>query len=107
MPRRVWAVMAIIGFLVPVALSIVFWSVLGVRADLLFTQAVGSPGALFFTADLLLAATCFGAYIVTEQRVRPVRGFWFVMTGLVLVGFSFALPLWLWLRADPRRGPAA
>jgi len=99
MPRIVWALLAAVGAAVPLVLSFLFWLQYGGRFDLLFVQAFGSPGAVFFACDLLLSATAFAAYMITQQKVRPVPHFWAPLAGLFALGFCFALPCWLWLRA--------
>lgn len=57
-----------------------------------------NPAASGLAADLLLSAT-FGLIVFGMEAKRlGVRGFWLVVLGTLLIGFSFGLPLYLYLR---------
>ncbi|HEU0179981.1 MAG TPA: DUF2834 domain-containing protein [Blastocatellia bacterium] len=57
-----------------------------------------NPAASGLGADLILSATLGLIAFGREARALGVRGFWAVMLGTLLIGFSFGLPLYLYLR---------
>lgn len=70
----------------------------GFALHLLAQQAVWSPVAAFAWADVLVSAAALLLFIFHEQRVRPIKNAWLPVLGLLCVGVSLALPLYLYLR---------
>ena len=64
------------------------------------TQIAESPIAAFAWADVIVSAAALLVFMIGEQRVRPIRRFWMPIVGLLFVGVSLALPLYLYLRED-------
>ena len=60
--------------------------------------AFPNPAASGLVADLILSATLGLIVFGREARALGVRGFWAVVLGTLLIGFSFGLPLYLYLR---------
>jgi uncharacterized protein DUF2834 len=52
----------------------------------------------FFGMDVLLSAIVLLIFIKTEGRRAGVKPLWLPMVGTLLVGVSFGLPLFLYLR---------
>jgi hypothetical protein len=65
-------------------------------------QVVSSPVAAFAWADVLISAAALVAFMAHEQVARPVRPIWLPVVGLLCVGVSLALPLYLYLRESSR-----
>src|SRR5262249_500045 len=57
-----------------------------------------NPAASGLVADLILSALLGLIVFGREARSLGVRGFWAVVLGTLLIGFSFGLPLYLYLR---------
>jgi hypothetical protein len=57
-----------------------------------------NPAASGLVMDLLLSATLGLIVFGREARRLGVRGFWVVVAGTCLIGFSFGFPLYLYLR---------
>ena len=57
-----------------------------------------NPAASGLVADLVLSAALGLIVFGREARALGVRGFWAVVLGTLLIGFSFGLPLYLYLR---------
>jgi uncharacterized protein DUF2834 len=57
-----------------------------------------NPAASGLVADLILSAMLGLIVFGREARSLGVRGFWAVVLGTLLIGFSFGLPLYLYLR---------
>jgi hypothetical protein len=57
-----------------------------------------NPAASGLVTDLILSATLGLIVFGREARALGVRGFWAVVLGTLLIGFSFGLPLYLYLR---------
>jgi hypothetical protein len=67
---------------------------------LLVTQVLGSPVAAFAWADVLVSAVALLVFMAHEQRSRPIRYSWLPVVGLLCVGVSLALPLYLYMREN-------
>lgn len=57
-----------------------------------------NPAASGLVVDLILSALLGLIVFGREARALGVRGFWAVVLGTLLIGFSFGLPLYLYLR---------
>ncbi|MEI7892235.1 MAG: DUF2834 domain-containing protein [Myxococcales bacterium] len=98
MMKTLWATLAVVGAVVPWTLTYLFFQQYGWHFELIFVQAFSTLGGTFLSLDLLLAASAFCLYMVTEQRKRPVKHFWVPLVGLFAFGTCFAVPAWLYLR---------
>ena len=93
--KTVFLILAVIGFVVP------YYFFLQVRAF--------NPGELFqlFSAssllsgvamDLLISVIVFWYFMFTEARKLRMKNPWLYLLATLLVGLSFALPLFLYFR---------
>lgn len=57
-----------------------------------------NPAASGLVADLILSALLGLIVFGREARSLGMRGFWAVVLGTMLIGFSFGLPLYFYLR---------
>jgi|SRR5262245_12946729 len=62
------------------------------------TASFPNPVASGLVTDLLLSAALGLIVFGREARALGVRGFWAVVAGTLLIGFSFGFPLYLYLR---------
>ena len=65
----------------------------------LFVNKVGA----FFAMDVLVSAVVLFTFMEYDKSEGAVRRAWIAMTGTVLVGVSFGLPMYLYLRERKRR----
>jgi hypothetical protein len=75
----------------------------GPAVYLLAVQVVDSPVAAFAWADVLVSAAALLVFMAREHSMRPVRHAWLPLVGLLCVGVSLALPLYLYLRESSGR----
>ncbi len=87
--KPVYIALAVVGFLLPLS------QLPGLHPTTFFPQAFANPVASMFTFDLLISCLAFWVVLFTQQRVRH-RWVYVVMT--LLVGLSFALPMFLLAR---------
>ena len=70
----------------------------GLAINLLAQQIVDSPVAAFAWGDVLVSGAALLAFMAHENQTRPVRYAWLPIVGLLCVGVSLALPLYLLMR---------
>jgi hypothetical protein len=96
--RHLYLVLAILGAALPLsqfvpATVVGEFSVGAMVADLTSTRIIAG-----FTLDLLVAAVVGIAFMIAEARRLQIRHTWIALVGTVLIGFSFGLPFFLFLR---------
>jgi len=96
--RHIYLALAVIGAILP---CYHYWS---------FAQAHGNDLARFLTdvlvndssrlilMDMVMTAVAFFAFVALDGRRRKVKYAWISVAGVFLVGVSFGLPLYLYLR---------
>ncbi len=97
--RRVFLLLAAVGAVVPYAAFAVFISRHGLDVALLVRQAFGSPGATFFSLDVVMSALAVIAAVTLDRLDARAR--WLSIAATLVVGPSCGLPLWLALRRPP------
>lgn len=65
-------------------------------------EAASTRIGAFAWLDVLVAALVLLGFIVAEGRRLAMRAWWLPVAGTCLVGVSFGLPLFLWLRERHR-----
>lgn len=97
--RRRLLLLAAVGAVVPYAAFAVFIGRHGLDLALLVRQAFGSPGATFFSLDVVMAAVGVIAAVALDRLETRAR--WWSIAATLVVGPSCGLPLWLALRRPP------
>ena len=93
--KNVYLILAIIGLIAP------YYFFLQVRAfnlDELFKLFSGSNILSAIAMDLLVSVIVFWFFMFTEARKLQMRNPWVYLLATLLVGLSFALPLFLYFR---------
>lgn len=96
--RKAYLLLAALGFILPYMYFIRFLATYGLDLPLFFEQLTANDISTFFAVDLAIATVAFWAFAYWESRRRPIRFWWLSIAASVLVGLSFALPLFLYLR---------
>jgi len=96
--KKFYLVAMIIGAIAPLYLFGQHFAAHGFGLPDFLSAAFPNPAASGLVADLLLSATLGLIVFGREARRLGVRGFWAVALGTLLIGFSFGLPLYLYLR---------
>lgn len=94
--RRVFLLLAALGAVIPYTAFSVFIARHGLALAVLVRQAFGSPGATFFTLDVVMSAVAVIAAVALDRLDARER--WWSIAATVLIGPSCGLPLWLALR---------
>ena len=104
--RRLYLLLTVIGALVPSALAVYFVAQNGPDPVLFVEEMFASTAATATLFDALIASVVFWVWLVHEAPVLGIRRWWLLIVANVVVGLSFALPLFLFLR-EGRRAEAA
>ena len=96
--KSLYLLLCVLGLVVP------YWQFLpwllqnGLDARLFLALAGANRISATFVADVLVAAVVLVAFMRAEAGRVKVAHRWLPIAGLCLVGVSFALPLYLYLR---------
>ena len=96
--KRFYLVAMIVGAALPLYFFGAHFAAHGFGLAAFLQKSFATSAASGLIADLLLSAA-FGLIVLgREARQLGVRGFSLVVLGTLLIGFSFGLPLYLYLR---------
>ena len=93
-----YLILAIAGFILPYYFFISFLAANGLNLSLLIEQLFGTPISAFFAVDLLITAAVFWVFVYREAGRLQMKRAWVYVAATLLVGPSFALPLFLYFR---------
>ena len=99
-PKRLYLVLAVFGFLMPYAQFVPWVASHGLDIRLFVSELSANPISRFFGWDVIASACTLIVFMRVERKRKPVPHAWAPLVGLVLVGVSFGLPLFLYLRED-------
>jgi hypothetical protein len=115
-PKRVYLALSVIGLVLPYSQFLPWAFKYGFDPLRFFGDLFANRIGGFFGLDVLVSSTALFAFMVYDQRRSSVRNAWIAVVGTLLVGVSFGLPLYLYLREtnrmpltreSPRAVPAA
>lgn len=98
MNRNSYLVLAVLGFLVPYYFFFQFLATHGLNVSLLVQQLFANSISTFFAVDLVLSIIVFWMYMFAEANKLQMKNAWLYLLASLLVGLSFALPLFLYFR---------
>lgn len=96
--KLLYLILAIAGLVLPVYFFAGFLAANGLNLSLLIRQLFGTPISTFFAVDLLITAVVFWVFLYQEARRLQMRRWWVYIIATLLIGPSFALPLFLYFR---------
>ena len=96
--KKFYIVAMIIGAAAPLYLFSQHFAAQGFGLSDFVAASFPNQAASGLVTDLILSATLGLIVFGREARALGVRGFWAVVLGTLLIGFSFGLPLYLYLR---------
>jgi hypothetical protein len=99
--RQVYAILAAIGLIVPYAVFGWFLATYGFDLPLIVDQLFDNHILLAFAADLTISIIVFWVYLHRESRRYQIENWWLFVVASIVIGLSFALPLFLYVR-EPR-----
>jgi len=96
--RKLYLFLAFVGFVLPYYFFVSFLVTNGPDLPLLFDQLLANDISTFFAVDLIITAIVFWAFLYRESQRYEVRNWWTFILATLVVGPSFALPLFLYFR---------
>jgi len=96
--KRLFLIFAVLGLVLPYLFFIQFLAQNGLDLRLFFSQLFATPISTFFAVDVILTAIVFLIFSYTDSRQRGAKNWWIYLPATLLVGPSFALPLYLYFR---------
>lgn len=96
--KIIYAILCLLGTVLPLTQFVPWLSTNGFAIQLLIQDASGSQIAAFAWLDVLVSAIVVFAFIFYEGRRLGMKFLWLPVVGLITVGVSLALPLFLLIR---------
>jgi hypothetical protein len=96
--KRLYLVLAILGFSIPYYFFLSFLLQNGLNLPLLLEQLFATPISTFFAVDLLITGVVFLIFSYFEARRMRIPRWWIYPAATLLVGPSFSFPLFLYVR---------
>lgn len=97
-PRHVYAALCVPGAVLPWIPGARWVATHGLNAPLFFRDLFANGIASAFAIDIIVSAVVVCALVLIEGRRLGVRPVWAPIAGTIVVGVSFGLPLFLYLR---------
>ena len=95
----IYLVLAIFGFVLPYSQLIPFFAHHGFDLSLFWSQLFANRISTDFAFDLLVSSIVFGIFVFKEGIRLNLKFLWLYIVLNWVVGLSFALPLFLWVRS--------
>ena len=96
--RRLYASLAVIGFIAPYTVFAWFLATNGFNLRLILDQLFANHILLAFATDLTISIIVFWVYLYRESQRYQIRNWWPFVLASIMIGLSFALPLFLYVR---------
>lgn len=103
--KTAYLLLCLLGTALPYAFFGPWLAQHGLAVHLLAQQAMATPVAAFAWADVLVSGLTLLVFIAHQQRRKPIKRWWLPIVGLLCVGVSLALPLYLYLRESSDAKP--
>jgi hypothetical protein len=96
--KNVYLVLAVIGFVVPYYFFLQLPAEDGFNLPLLLQPFLANNFMKGAAMDLTISVIVFWVYVFVEARRLEMKNAWLYLLATLLVGLSFALPLFLYFR---------
>ena len=96
--KKLYLLLAIIGFFLPLWHFISWLLEFGVDVPLMFHMIAEDKLSLFAWLDVIVSAVVLVVFVLYEGRKQSIPRLWVPITATLCVGVSFGLPLFLFLR---------
>ena len=97
-PKTVYLLLCIVGFAVPYVAFTPWLVEHGPNGCLFVQQLFANRISAFFALDVLVSAVVLLRFSALESRRLQLHSRWVILVATLLVGVSFGLPLFLYLR---------
>lgn len=96
--KNLYLVLAILGLILPYWFFFKFLNANGLNISLLIQQLFANDISTFFAIDLILSTVVFWIFMASEAAKLQMNNSWLYILASLVVGLSFALPLFLYFR---------
>jgi hypothetical protein len=96
--RSLYLLLAVAGLVLPYYFYVSFLAENGLDLPLLLDQFFASDISTFFAVDLIITALAFCVFLYQEAQKLEMQHWWLFVVATLLVGPSFALPLFPYFR---------
>ena len=96
--RYVYLICCVLGLLLPYAQFVPWVLEHGLNVTLFCRELFANRISAFFAMDVILSAIVLIWFIQSEGKRLRIRPLWLPTVGTLIVGVSFGLPLFLFLR---------
>lgn len=97
-PKALYLLLCIAGTILPLYFFAQFLREHGLNARLFVEQLFANSISSFFGTDVIVSAICLWLFVFLEGRRLQMKNLWAPIVASLLVGVSFGLPLFLYLR---------
>ena len=94
--KHIYLILCIIGFVFPYYFLIQFLIEHGINLQLMIDKLFANKISSFFGVDVFISAVVLVLFVLVERK--NVKKYSLAIFGTLLVGVSFGLPLFLYLR---------
>jgi len=95
---NLYLVLTILGLIVPYWFFFKFLNANSLNISLLIQQLFANDISTFFAVDLILSTIVFWIFLAGEAAKLQMNNWWLYILASLIVGLSFALPLFLYFR---------
>jgi hypothetical protein len=106
-PKHLYLALCIVGAIVPYSQFIPWIAAHGFDLRLLVEQLFANRISAFFAVDVILSAIVLVVFASTDGRRLGIKHWWLPVLATLLVGVSFGLPLFLYMREAHLERPAS
>lgn len=96
--RTIYLVLCFVGFVLPYSQFVPWAMVHGVDGPLFIHELFSTRIGGFFGMDVIVSAIVLTVFVLIEGRRLEMPKLWIPVLGTFLVGVSFGLPLFLYMR---------
>jgi Terpene cyclase DEP1 len=97
-PRHFYLICCVLGLILPYSQFVPWLLEHGLNLTLFFRELFANRTSAFFAMDVIISAIVLIWFIQSEGKRLRIRLLWLPMLGTLVVGVSFGLPLFLFLR---------
>jgi len=96
--KNIYLVLTTLGLLIPYYFLFRFLGSNGLNISLLVQQLFANNISTFFAVDLVISILVFWSFMFIEASKLQMKNSWLYLLASLLIGLSFALPLFLYFR---------
>jgi len=106
MIRYLYLLLSVLGVALPYSQLLPFLREHGINLSLLVEQLFANRVSGFFGLDVIVSSLVLWVFVFSEGRRRQMKRLWVYIVCNLLVGVSFALPLFLYMRERRMNKPS-